>query len=85
MKVARKWWVLGAVVLGAAGLLAAGVPLGTLVLALALLACPLFMMLGMRTACQMGPQQHQGPASREVAKASPEREPVAAGKGQSHA
>ncbi len=47
MKVDRRWlWVAG--VLGAGGLgLALGVPLGTLLIVAALLACPVMMMRGM--------------------------------------
>ncbi|MGQ0572490.1 MAG: hypothetical protein ACT4P5_23525 [Armatimonadota bacterium] len=48
MKLDRKWLLLGCALAGAAAALALGVPLGTLLVVAALLACPAAMFLGMR-------------------------------------
>lgn len=48
MKVDRKWLWIGGAVAGAGAALALGVPLGTLLIVAALLACPAAMYLGMR-------------------------------------
>lgn len=48
MKIKRTWLWIGGAALGAAAALAAGVPLGTLLIVAALLACPVMMSLGMR-------------------------------------
>lgn len=54
MKIDRKWLWLGGALAGAAVALALGVPLGTLLIVAALLACPAMMMFGMR-GMQHGP------------------------------
>ena len=67
MKVDRKWLWIGGAVVGAGAALALGVPLGTLLIVAALLACPAAMYLGMRgthqgaggMACHPGTYQAQ--------------------------
>lgn len=72
MKIDRKWMWAGGALAGAAVLVAAGVPLITVVLLAAVLACPAAMFLGMR-----GMQHGQGgmachPGAQEPAATSPE-------------
>lgn len=62
MKVDRKWLWLGGAIGGGGVALALGVPLGTLLIVAALLACPIMMMFGMRGMQHGagGMAQHQG-------------------------
>lgn len=61
MKINRRWLWIGAAAAAAAGAFALGVPLGTLLIVGALLACPVMMSLGARgTAHGSGPQQNTG-------------------------
>lgn len=48
MKINRRWLWIGGAAAAAAGALALGVPLSTLLIVGALLACPVMMSLGMR-------------------------------------
>jgi len=48
MKVDRKWLWLGGGIVGAGAALALGVPLGTVLIVGALLACPIMMLFGMQ-------------------------------------
>jgi hypothetical protein len=66
----RIWLCLGGVLAGAAVALALGVPLGTLVVVAALLACPVAMYLGMR---EMGTPQESEPAPMRSETAVPGR------------
>ncbi|MGH2374543.1 MAG: DUF2933 domain-containing protein [bacterium] len=65
MKIERKWLWLGGAVVGAGGALALGVPLGTLLIVAAVLACPLMMLFGMRGMHQGAGGMAQPPASHE--------------------
>ena len=66
MKVDRKWLWLGGALVGGAGALALGVPLGTLLIVAAILACPAMMFFGMRAMHQGAGGMASHPGSRET-------------------
>ncbi len=66
MKLDRKWLWRGGAVVGAGAALALGVPLGTLLVVAAVLACPLMMLFGMRGMQQGAGGMARPPASHET-------------------
>lgn len=66
MKVDRKWLWIGGALVGGAGALALGVPLGTLLIVAAILACPAMMFFGMRAMHQGAGGMASHPGSQET-------------------